>query len=129
MSWSFSPHRPVYYQVAERIRKSILSGEYPPGAQIPSVRQLALEAAVNPNTIQHAFSELEDRGLIESRGTVGRFVTENTEIIEECRKYEAELLVEGIIKKASELKVSSEDIIRMISLKDAEAKEVNNEHS
>ncbi len=129
MSWSFSPHRPVYYQVAERIRKSILSGEYPPGAQIPSVRQLALEAAVNPNTIQHAFSELEDRGLIESRGTVGRFVTENTEIIEECRKYEAELLVDGIIKKASELKISSEDIIRMISLKDAEAKEVNDEHS
>ena len=129
MSWSFSPHRPVYYQVAERIRKSILSGEYPPGAQIPSVRQLALEAAVNPNTIQHAFSELEDRGLIESRGTVGRFVTENTEIIEECRKYEAELLVDGIIKKASELKISSKDIIRMISLKDAEAKEVNDEHS
>lgn len=129
MSWSFSPHRPVYYQVAERIRKSILSGEYSPGAQIPSVRQLALEAAVNPNTIQHAFSELEDRGLIESRGTVGRFVTENTEIIEECRKYEAELLVDGIIKKASELKISSEDIIRMISLKDAEAKEVNDEHS
>ena len=129
MSWSFSPHRPVYYQVAERIRKSILSGEYPPGAQIPSVRQLALEAAVNPNTIQHAFSELEDRGLIESRGTVGRFVTENTEIIEECRKYEAEVLVDGIIKKASELKISSEDIIRMISLKDAEAKEVNDEHS
>ena len=129
MSWSFSPHRPVYYQVAERIRKSILSGEYPPGAQIPSVRQLALAAAVNPNTIQHAFSELEDRGLIESRGTVGRFVTENTEIIEECRKYEAELLVDGIIKKASELKISAEDIVRMISLRDAEAKEVNNEHS
>ena len=129
MSWSFSPHRPVYYQVAERIRKSILSGEYPPGAQIPSVRQLALEAAVNPNTIQHAFSELEDRGLIESRGTVGRFVTENTEIIEECRKYEAEVLVDGIIKKASELKISAEDIVRMISLRDAEAKEVNNEHS
>ncbi len=129
MSWSFSPHRPVYYQVAERIRKSILSGEYPPGAQIPSVRQLALEAAVNPNTIQHAFSELEDRGLIESRGTVGRFVTENTEIIEECRKYEAEVLVDGIIKKASELKISAEDIIQMISLRDAEAKEVNDEHS
>ena len=129
MSWSFSPHRPVYYQVAERIRKSILSGEYPPGAQIPSVRQLALEAAVNPNTIQHAFSELEDRGLIESRGTVGRFVTENTEIIEECRKYEAEVLVDNIIKKASELKISAEDIVRMISLRDAEAKEVNNEHS
>ena len=119
MSWSFSPHRPVYYQVAERIRRSILSGEYPPGRQIPSVRQLALDAAVNPNTIQHAFSELESRGLIESRGTLGRFVTENTKIIEECRKLEAERLVEGMIKKASELKISAEDIIRMISLQDA----------
>ena len=128
MSWSFSPHRPVYYQIAERIRRSILSGEYPPGAQIPSVRQLALEAAVNPNTIQHAFSELEHRGLIESRGTLGRFVTENTEIIEECRKHEAEMLVDGIISKAAALKISGSDIIRMISERVAETKEVNTDN-
>ena len=125
MSWSFSPHRPVYFQVAERIRRSILSGEYPPGAQIPSVRQLALEAAVNPNTIQHAFSELEDRGLIESRGTVGRFVTENTAIIEKCRLYEAEMLVDGIVRKAAELRIPKSEIIRMIS----EVKEADDEHS
>ena len=128
MSWSFSPHRPVYYQVAERIRRSILSGEYLPGAQIPSVRQLALEAAVNPNTIQHAFSELEHRGLIESRGTLGRFVTENTETIEECRKYEAEMLVDGIISKAAALKIPGSDIIRMISEREQKIKEVNTDN-
>lgn len=129
MAWSFSPHRPVYYQVAERIRRAILSGEYPSGAQIPSVRQLALDAAVNPNTVQHAFSELEELGLIESRGTVGRFVTENKEIIEKCRMQEAKELVDGIIKKAEELGINAEDIIRMILEHDSEAKEVHDEHS
>ena len=129
MAWSFSPHRPVYYQVAERIRRAILSGEYPSGTHIPSVRQLALDAAVNPNTVQHAFSELEELGLIESRGTVGRFVTENKEIIEKCRMQEAKELVDGIIKKVEELGINAEDIIRMIREHDSEAKEVHDEHS
>ena len=114
MAWSFSPHRPVYYQVAERIRQSILSGEYASGGQIPSVRQLALEAAVNPNTIQHAFSELEDQGLIVSRGTTGRFVTEDIDVIDRCRELEAQRLVEEFVQKASQLCIPYDRLIEMV---------------
>ena len=114
MAWSFSPHRPVYYQVAERIRQSILSGEYASGGQIPSVRQLALEAAVNPNTIQHAFSELEDQGLIVSRGTMGRFVTEDIAVIDRCRELEAKILVEEFTQRALQLRIPCDTLIEMV---------------
>lgn len=114
MAWSFSPHRPVYYQVAERIRQSILSGEYASGGQIPSVRQLALEAAVNPNTIQHAFSELEDQGLIVSRGTMGRFVTEDIDVIDRCRELEAKILVEEFTQRALQLRIPCDTLIEMV---------------
>lgn len=129
MAWSFSPHRPVYYQVAERIRQSIITGEYAPGEQIPSVRQLALEAAVNPNTIQHAFSELEDQGMIESRGTTGRFVTEDVSIIENCRRLEAQKLVDDFTEKASLLDIPTDDLIEMIKASMINRKEDKNEGS
>ena len=80
MAWKFSSDKPVYLQISDKIVKKVLSGEYPVGEQIPTVRQIALEAAVNPNTVQHAFSELENEGLIISKGTMGRFVTEDAEI-------------------------------------------------
>lgn len=131
MAWSFSPHRPIYYQVADRIRQFILSGEYASGEQIPSVRQLALEAAVNPNTIQHAFSELEDQGLIESRGTTGRFVTEDVSIIDECRNLEAQRLVRDFTRRASELRIPNDTLIEMIRIfgEDEDGKEKENERS
>ena len=86
MAWNFSSDKPVYIQIAERIMTSVLAGDYKPGEQIPTVRQLAIQAAVNPNTVQHAFTELEKEGVIISQGTLGRYVTEDTEVIEACRK-------------------------------------------
>lgn len=114
MAWHFAPDRPVYLQIAERITQSVLSGKYLPGAQIPAVRQLALEAAVNPNTIQHAFAELESDGLILSRGTMGRFVTEEQEIIEACRKKLARQAVDEFLKNMSNLSLSEEEAVALI---------------
>lgn len=114
MAWNFSSGKPVYLQIAERITRSVLSGEYSAGEQIPSVRQIALDAAVNPNTVQHAFSELEYEGIIISQGTLGRFVTEDKEVIEACRKKMAENLVKEFIGNISQLSVSKEDIVKMI---------------
>lgn len=117
MAWSFSSGKPVYIQIAERIINSVISGEYKAGEQIPSVRQLALEAAVNPNTVQHAFSELENEGVIISKGTVGRYVTEDTVIIENCRQKLAEQTVNEFIEKISKLSISKNEIITMIGEK------------
>lgn len=74
MAWQFRGHSPVYRQIVRHIRADILNGRYQPDEQIPPVRQLAMEASVNPNTMQRALSALEDEGLLVSRGTVGRFV-------------------------------------------------------
>lgn len=114
MAWSFSSDRPVYLQIADRIIKSVLSGEYLPGEQIPTVRQLALEAAVNPNTVQRAFAELEYEGIIISKGTLGRFVTEDTKVVEICRKKMAQQLVKNFLENMEQLSISKEQAIAMI---------------
>ena len=114
MAWNFTQDSPVYLQIAKRIIMSVLSGEYSVGEQIPSVRQLALEAAVNPNTVQHAFQELEDEGIIISIGTMGRFVTEDIAVIEQSRIKQAEQLVRNFVSQANQLTVSKEQIFTML---------------
>ena len=114
MAWRFTSDRPVYIQIADRITRSVLSGEYKTGEQIPTVRQLALEAAVNPNTVQHAFAELENEGIIISKGTAGRFVTEDSEIIEQSRKKLAESIVSDFVKSIKSLSLTKEQVIAMI---------------
>ncbi len=114
MAWKFTSDKPVYLQIADRLTKSVLSGEYKPGEQIPSVRQLALEAAVNPNTIQHAFTELENNGLIISKNTVGRFVTDDKSIIEECRNELAKNIVKDFIKNMTQLSITPDQAIKII---------------
>ncbi|MBR5202096.1 MAG: GntR family transcriptional regulator [Clostridia bacterium] len=114
MAWKFSSDKPVYLQIADRIVKKVLSGEYSVGEQIPTVRQIALEAAVNPNTVQHAFSELENEGLIISKGTLGRFVTEDTEIVATCRHKMAEQIVRDFAKNMEHLSITKEQAIKMI---------------
>lgn len=114
MAWNFASDKPVYLQISERIIASVLSGKYQPGQQIPTVRQLAIEAAVNPNTVQHAFSKLENDGLIVSQGTVGRYVTEDINIIENCRKQITQQTVKDFVKSVKKLSVSKAVVLKMI---------------
>lgn len=114
MAWSFSANRAVYLQIADRIKKAVLSGKYPAGEQIPSVRQLALEAAVNPNTVQHSFSALENEGIILSRGTTGHFVTDDVQALELCRKKMAQELVGEFLTNLSALSIDREHAIQLI---------------
>lgn len=81
MAWQFESDRPIYTQLLEQIRMRIISGTYPIGSKLPSVRDLAATAAVNPNTMQKALSELERSGLIYSQRTSGRYVTEDMNLI------------------------------------------------
>ena len=114
MAWKFTSDKPVYLQIAERITKSVLSGDYKPGEQIPSVRQLALEAAVNPNTVQRAFTELENSGIVISRNTIGRFVTDDTEILEACRNDLAKKIVKEFMQNMNHLSITTEQAIKII---------------
>ena len=86
MNWKFVGDRPVYQQIMALIRGGILTGELSPGQKIPSVRDLAAQAQVNPNTVQRALTELEREGLLVSGGTSGRRVTEEGAILEEMKE-------------------------------------------
>ena len=85
MNWKFTGERPVYQQIMATIRGAILTGELSPGKKIPSVRDLAAEAQVNPNTMQRALTELEREGLLVSGGTSGHSVTQEQGILSAMR--------------------------------------------
>lgn len=86
MKWSFDSDRPIYAQIIDHIRLFIASGEYEAGEKLPSVREIAQEAGVNPNTMQRAFAELESQGLVFANRTSGRFITEDERMIKELKK-------------------------------------------
>lgn len=86
MEWIFRKDRPIYTQLVEHLQGGVLTGEYPPGSVIPSVRLLAEQAEVNPNTMQRAFAELDGQGLFHTHRTMGRTVTEDESMIEKLRE-------------------------------------------
>ncbi|MDD3347961.1 GntR family transcriptional regulator [Oscillibacter sp.] len=86
MRWQFSNELPIYSQLIEQIKVGVVSGMFPPGERLPSVRDLATEAGVNPNTMQRAMTELERDGLVYSQRTAGRFVTEDKVMIENAKR-------------------------------------------
>lgn len=92
MSFDFDTNIPIYIQLVEQIKISIVSGEINVGERLPSVREWALFYKVNPNTIQKALGELEQLGLVFTERTNGRFVTDDRQLIERLRnEYAAEL--------------------------------------
>lgn len=77
MNWDLKSDRPIYIQLVEHLQLAIISGLLPPGSRVPPVRELAAEAAVNPNTMQKALQELEQSGLVQTQRTSGRTVTQD----------------------------------------------------
>lgn len=114
MAWPFTSRAPVYLQIVSRIRADILSGVYQPDQQIPSVRQLALTAGVNPNTMQRAFTVLESEQLFITRGTIGRFITTDTEVLERARAVMRRETVARLVEEAAAVGISPEELIQGI---------------
>ena len=115
MHWDIKTDRPIYTQLIEQIQLKICSGVYPPGSRLPSVRDLAREASVNPNTMQRALAELEEAGLLYTHRTSGRFVTEDTDMIKHVKNSLAEKHVQEFLKKMIELGFDSSEIMSIIS--------------
>ena len=114
MPWNLNSDRPIFLQIVERIQTDIISGKYKPGDKLPSVRDLASEASVNPNTMQKAFSELERTGLVYTQRTAGRFITEDTELIDELNKDFAKEKITEFIDLMQKLGFSKEEILALI---------------
>ncbi len=114
MPWSFFADTPVYLQIVSRLRADILNGKYRADEQIPSVRQMASEAGVNPNTMQRAFSHLESEQLFVTRGTLGRFITTDEAVLQRARETLWTETVERILAEAEAAGLSPEELIRRI---------------
>ena len=114
MKWQIDNNRPVYIQLVEQLRMKIISGEIELDSKLDSVRSLAADAMVNPNTMQKALAELEREGFVYSKRTSGRFVTDNKELIEKERKN----LVKDNVKKTLDtlinLVYTNEEILNLV---------------
>ena len=114
MEWKIDNNKPVYIQLVEQLKVKIISGEIELDSKLDSVRSLAPDAMVNPNTMQKALAELEREGFVYSKRTSGRFVTDNKELIEKERKN----LVKDNVKKTLDtlinLGYTNEEILNLV---------------
>jgi GntR family transcriptional regulator len=114
MPWALTSDRPIYAQLIEQIQLMIVSGIYPAGAKLPPVREMAAEAAVNPNTMQRALSQLESDGLLYSQRTSGRFVTEDVEKIMQTKNNLAVSVIHDFIDKMNRLGYDRQQILSLL---------------
>lgn len=114
MNWDFRNDLPIYSQLIEQIKLAIVSGVFTPGMRLNSVRDMAAEAGVNPNTLQRALQELERQGLVFSQRTSGRYVTEDTNVIEETKRALAQGQLAAFLDAMKKLGYERAEIIALL---------------
>ncbi len=114
MKWQFSNDVPIYSQLIDQIQVGIVSGAFPPGERLPSVRDLATEAGVNPNTMQRALAELERDGLVYSQRTAGRFVTEDQTMIDHVKRSLAQRHIQAFWEAMTHLGYDREEVLALM---------------
>lgn len=114
MDWKFRNDVPIYSQLVEQIELRIISGIYTPGERLMSVRDMSMEAGVNPNTLQRALQELERKGMVYAQRTAGRFVTEDRELISEAKMSLAKKHVENYIRSMREIGFALDEMISLL---------------
>lgn len=115
MKFVFDNERPIYVQLVEQLRLAVISGAYEPGERLPSVRELALSAKVNPNTMQRALTELEGEKLIFTERTNGKFVTEDVAVIENAKKSLASVKARRFIEDMRQIGIPFEDAVNYLN--------------
>ncbi len=123
MAVRFEAGKPIFLQIEEIIRNDIVSGRYRPGEKLPGVRDLALWANVNPNTMQKALTSLEEQGLIVTRGTSGKFICEDPLVIATAKNEIIRELADSILEKCKSLGVEPSEVSKLL------AKSENNERN
>ncbi|MBU5472979.1 MAG: GntR family transcriptional regulator [Clostridiales bacterium] len=114
MPWNLDSDRPIFIQIIEKIQMDIISGVYKPGDKLPSVRELAAEASVNPNTMQKALSELERTGLVYSQRTSGRFITEDTKMIDDIKSEMAREIISQFLENMQKLGFQKDETVSLM---------------
>ena len=114
MEWQFRNDSPIYTQLTQRLTQAIVAGEFRPGERLPSVRELAVEAGVNPNTVQRALADLERDGLVFSQRTAGRFVTDDAERIGQERRALASGKIHRFLDEMGNLGFEKKEILELL---------------
>ena len=114
MKWYIDSDRPNYKQLVEQIELRIISGVYAPGDKLESVREMAMDAGVNPNTMQKALAELERMELVFAQRTSGRFITEDLKVIEEAKKNLAVQEIGAFLEKMKKLGMGRNEILALM---------------
>lgn len=114
MEFNFSNDRPIYLQLVEQLELYIISGQFSPGEKLPSVRDFAFLAKVNPNTMQKALQELEDKRLIITERTNGKFVTDDVKYLHQCQEKFARHKTQKFLSEMQELGFSRAEIITFL---------------
>ncbi len=112
--WNFDSSKPVYLQLVEQVTRKIVAGEYASGEKMPTVRSLATEAKVNPNTVQKVFSMLEQSGIVITDRTVGRYVTEDKEMIRTMGAAIAKDLCKEFVENMTSLGYEEEEVEQLV---------------
>ena len=103
MEFDLQNSLPIWKQLASRLKERIVTGEYPAGSRFPTVRELAAEAGVNPNTMQRALAQLEAEGLLITNRTAGRTVTDDAGILQHTRHELADARTAAYLKDMASL--------------------------
>ena len=114
MRWVFDNNLPIYLQIVNYLSMEIASGKIQPGEKLPSVRDLASQASVNPNTVQKALAELERYELCYTERTSGRYVTCNVEVIASARSRLADMYTKDYLDRMHMIGYCDEDIVGII---------------
>ncbi|WP_445490204.1 GntR family transcriptional regulator [Niallia sp. 03133] len=111
MADDYQSPRPIYMQIVDKIMLQVARNELKPGQKLPSVREMAIESGVNPNTVQRTYGELERMQIVETKRGQGTFITKNKEIVEEMRKKLQFEVVDQFISKMKELGMTEAEMI------------------
>lgn len=114
MDWNFKNGIPIYTQIVDELTMRIASGAYAPGEKLPSVRDLAMDAGVNPNTMQRALADIERKGLVYSERTSGRFVTQDEDVLKELHKELADKYLGEFMEKLQKIGMDEKEIYEFI---------------
>ncbi len=114
LNFSFDNERPIYIQLVEQIEVMIISGKLPPSSKLPSVRELATRARVNPNTIQRVLLELERKNLIYTERTNGKFVSKNLARLVDSREEYIKNRVAEFVVEMHALGLNERELIKII---------------
>ena len=120
MAWKLNPERQIWLQLVDVLKFRIVSGQYPAGVKLPSVRELAAAAGVNPNTMQRALAQLESEGLVRTERTSGRYVTEDTNLIEQLRAAAAHDIAADFLEKMRSIGYTPEKAAALLEHWDTE---------